>query len=401
MSSLKIIPFTDLPTADLIVDAVYEGGTQSGAASDPLAKLLPVGNQGGFRFAGKGPNKKIVVLYTSGDDKDWPDRLELTTGQFIYFGDNKTPGHELHDTPRGGNTILQNTFEALHLPNRNNIPAFFIFMKYPTPSSSRSVQFKGLAVPGFPGVPQTEDLTASWKSTNQQRFQNYKAIFTVLDVPVIKREWINDLLNDEPLSINAPQPWKKFINLGIYTPLASESTTLIRTEKQQTPDSGQKIEILSTVWHYFKDSPIAFEAFAARIFQMMDQRVIIDEITRGTIDGGRDAIGKYVLGLHQDPVYAEFSLEAKCYRPPFVTTESPNTVGVKEVARLISRIRHRQFGVLVTTSIIARQAYEEVRSDKHPIIFICGKDIADTLVENGFNTKELVNGLLEKDFGLG
>jgi hypothetical protein len=115
----------------------------------------------------------------------------------------------------------------------------------------------------------------------------------------------------------------------------------------------------------------------------------------------RDAIGKYVLGLHQDPVYAEFSLEAKCYRPPFVTTESANTVGVKEVARLISRIRHRQFGVLVTTSIIARQAYEEVRSDKHPIIFICGKDIADTLVENGFNTKELVNGLLEKDFGIG
>lgn len=128
--------------------------------------------------------------------------------------------------------------------------------------------------------------------------------------------------------------------------------------------------------------------------------MIIDEITRGTVDGGRDAIGKYVLGLHQDPVYAEFSLEAKCYRPPFVTTESPNTVGVKEVARLISRIKHRQFGVLVTTSIIARQAYEEVRADKHPIIFICGKDIADTLVENGLNTKELVNGYLEKDLGL-
>ncbi|HEX2846668.1 MAG: restriction endonuclease [Chitinophagaceae bacterium] len=401
MSTLRIIPFSDLSTADLIVDAVYEGDNKIGAGSDPLARLLPVGNQGGFRFAGKGSNKKIVVLYTSGDDKDWPDRLELTTGQFIYFGDNKTPGHELHDTPRGGNTILQQTFEALHLPDRKFVPAFFIFMKYPTPSSSRSVQFKGLAVPGFPGVPQTEDLTASWKSTNQQRFQNYKAIFTVLDVPVVKREWITDLLNSEPLSINAPQPWRKWMDQGIYTPLTSEATTLIRTEKQQTPDSNQKIEILSTVWHYFKESPIAFEAFAARIFQMMDQRVIIDEITRGTIDGGRDAIGKYVLGLHQDPVYAEFSLEAKCYRPPFVTTESANTVGVKEVARLISRIRHRQFGVLVTTSIIARQAYEEVRSDKHPIIFICGKDIADTLVENGFNTKELVNGLLEKDFGIG
>jgi hypothetical protein len=127
MSTLRIIPFSDLSTADLIVDAVYEGDNKIGAGSDPLARLLPVGNQGGFRFAGKGSNKKIVVLYTSGDDKDWPDRLELTTGQFIYFGDNKTPGHELHDTPRGGNTILQQTFEALHLPDRKFVPGIFHF----------------------------------------------------------------------------------------------------------------------------------------------------------------------------------------------------------------------------------------------------------------------------------
>jgi hypothetical protein len=46
-----------------------------------------------------------------------------------------------------------------------------------------------------------------------------------------------------------------------------------------------------------------------------DQRVIIDEITRASVDGGRDAVGRYLLGLSDDPVYAEFSLEAKCYRP--------------------------------------------------------------------------------------
>ena len=33
-----------------------------------------------------------------------------------------------------------------------------------------------------------------------------------------------------------------------------------------------------------------------------------------------------------------------------------NTVGVKEVSRIISRIRNRQFGVLVSTSAIAKQA---------------------------------------------
>jgi hypothetical protein len=89
----------------------------------------------------------------------------------------------------------------------------------------------------------------------------------------------------------------------------------------------------------------------------------------------------------------EFSLEAKCYRPP-IGDAPANTVGVKEVSRLISRLRHRQFGVLVTTSIIARQAYEEVREDRHPIIFICGRDIAEILIKNGYNTVERVGELL-------
>ena len=156
-------------------------------------------------------------------------------------------------------------------------------------------------------------------------------------------------------------------------------------------------DVLNTVWEFFKEIPLEFEKFAARIYQMMDQRVIIDEITRGVIDGGRDAVGRYLLGLPSDPVYAEFSLEAKCYRPP-LNGQSPNTVGVKEVSRLISRIRHRQFGILVTTSLVARQAYEEVREDRHPIIFISGRDIAEILIKHGFNSVDKVNSFLYKEF---
>ncbi len=43
------------------------------------------------------------------------------------------------------------------------------------------------------------------------------------------------------------------------------------------------------------------------------------------------------------------------------TYEGGATVGVADVARLISRLRQRQFGVFVTTSVVARQAYKEVR----------------------------------------
>ena len=65
---------------------------------------------------------------------------------------------------------------------------------------------------------------------------------------------------------------------------------------------------------------------------------------------------------------------------------------------MISRIRNRQFGVLVTTSAIAKQAYEEVREDKHPIFFISGADIINILIEKGINTEETLIDYLNNNF---
>jgi hypothetical protein len=397
---VRVIAYKDLLKADLIVDAVYEGEAGSHLSGEPMSELLPgIGNLGGFRAAGRGEDKKLVVLYTSGEDKDWPDQLDLNTGQFVYYGDNKTPGHELHDTGPGGNRILRHAFQLLHASpsNRSRIPPFFIFRKYPTPVSARSIQFKGLAVPGFRGLPATSDLVAVWKTSDGQRFQNYRATFTVLDVPIVKRSWLGDITAGDGMTTNAPEAWSDWVRKGRYKALTSESTTVIRSQEAQTPDVPSKVAILHIVWSHFKEAPHAFEAFAARIFQMHDARVIVDEITRASVDGGRDAIGRYLLGLSDDPVYAEFSLEAKCYAPG-IRGMTANTVGVKEVSRLISRIRHRQFGVLVTTSTIGRQAYEEVREDRHPIIFFSGKDIADILTTNGYGTPQLVEDLLHNEF---
>jgi len=399
---VRVVSYEELPTVDLIIDAVYEGQAGSHLSGEAISKLMPgTGNLGGFRVSGRGDNKKFVVLYTSGEDRDWPDRLDPNTGQFVYYGDNKTPGHELHDTRPGGNRILRLVFDALHMtpPDRTKIPPFFIFRKYPTLRSARSVQFKGLAVPGFMGLPATADLVAIWKTSKGQRFQNYQSVFTVLDTPVIERAWLNDLANGESLTVNAPSAWSDWVLKGRYRALTSESTTVIRNQEAQLPDSPAKTVILEAVWEHFKNAPRAFEAFAARVFQMHDQRVIIDEITRAAVDGGRDAVGRYLLGLTDDPVYAEFSLEAKCYRPP-LNGWSANTVGVKEVSRLISRIRHRQFGVLVTTSVVGRQAYEEVREDRHPIIFLSGKDISEILMTNGFSTPQLVKDMLLNEFSV-
>jgi Restriction endonuclease AspBHI N-terminal len=63
------------------------------AGDDPLARLLPVGNQGGFRTYGSVAKDavKLAVLYRSGAEPDWPDALDVYTGAFTYFGDNRSP----------------------------------------------------------------------------------------------------------------------------------------------------------------------------------------------------------------------------------------------------------------------------------------------------------------------
>lgn len=61
---------------------------------------------------------------------------------------------------------------------------------------------------------------------------------------------------------------------------------------------------------------------------------------------------------------------------------------------MISRIRHRQFGVFVTLSYYNKQVYKEVRDDGHPIVLISGKDIVDTLKSHGYTDPRRVENWL-------
>ncbi len=397
---MKVIGHNELQDCDLTIDAVYEGGTANNVADDVISKLMPgTGNRGGFRPAGRGRRKNFVVLYTSGRDLDWPDTLDASTGRFVYWGDNTRPGHGLHETVRGGNKLLRNVFGRLDQNDsgRLEIPPFFVFRSCPTERSSWSIQFLGLAAPGCPGTAPTDSLVAVWKSIEGQRFLNYLAVFTVLDIPVVSRQWITALAEGQTDSAAAPSAWREWVGSGQYEALTATPTSEIRSIEEQLPQNGYHRELLRTIHEHFRETPIAFESFAAKIFQFHDNRVVIDEITRAVRDGGRDAIGRYRLGVESDPVHVDFALEAKCYDPG-LEAGNPKQIGVKEVARLIARLRHRQFGVIVTTSVVGKQAYTEMRDDGHPVVVISGRDIVDILVAAGFKTKEQLSGWLANEF---
>jgi hypothetical protein len=385
------ISFERLPRADLTIGTVYEGGAQPHAAADPLARLLPCGNQGGFRFKGSRSEHdyRIALVYTSGEDPDWPDSLDPETGVFTYFGDNKRPGTELHDTPRGGNEMLQFVFECVHSdpPRRHRVPPFFVFRK--AGPGSRDVEFLGLAVPGGKAVEPIADLVALWRTSFGQRFQNYRALFTVLDIATVSRDWIDELLNGHRLGPHCPGPFRSWVEEGTYDALEAPRTIDFRTQKDQALDPQER-QLVDAIYGHYNADPHRFEACAMEIWRMFANEAV-SEITgtRPTADGGRDAVGLYSIGPAADRVHLDFSLEAKCYRPD-------RGAGTRDTSRLISRLRHRQFGVFVTTSYVSQQAYRELREDGHPVVVVCGKDIAELLRARGISTPAAVRDWIEK-----
>lgn len=384
---MSIYSDAQLETVDLIIDAVYKGyKTVKGGIADPLVKLVGVSRQGGFRYRGKSDRPTLLVLTSNLAEADWPDELDSTTGRFVYYGDNRHPGRQLHDTPRFGNQLLKQIFELAHSGNRAEVPPILIFT---SESPGRAFRFRGLAVPGHPAMPATDDLIAIWKTIGKERFQNYRAIFTILDVDVVPRAWIHAVAlgQGDIADLYAPPAWQNWINSGAYKPLEAPRSKLIRSKSEQLPLSIEDLSIIKVIKERYKNDAFGFETCAGAITKLLLKTVSRLDLTRPWRDGGRDGIGLLRLGHGSASIDVAFALEAKCYG-------LQNSVGVREVSRLISRIRHREFGVLVTTSYIDKQAYREVVDDGHPVIFVTAMDIVRVLREAGYYNPKRVSDWL-------
>ena len=253
------------------------------------------------------------------------------------------------------------------------------------------MRFLGLAVPGAQNVQPADDLVAVWRTSDGERFQNYRATFTILDVGVVPRSWLDELVTGVVLGSSCPEPYRAWVHKGNYTPLESPRTIQHRTKAQQIPETKGDERLVRVIYDYFLDDPYAFEACAIELWSMQAKESVNFVATRRSADGGRDAYGWYHLGPDADRIRLEWSLEAKLYAPE-------SSVGVKETSRLISRLRHREFGVFVTTGYVAKQAYEEMRGDGQPIVVICARDIAGLLKEHGHTTPAAVKAWLTATF---
>lgn len=383
------IQFKDLEKAELIVDCIYKGGTSGNISDEVLPRLLPkCGNSSGFRKVGRkdDPSKMAyVVLYTSMSELEWPDYLDEETGIFRYYGDNRKPGRAITDTKQGGNKLLENVFEILNSGiDLKDIPPFLVFKKT---GIGRDVQFLGLAAPGNPKISPDRDLVAFWRTVKGNRFQNYEAYFTILntDNKPVSKKWLESLIYDHENSIQyAPAVWRRFVLHGRngIEALKAPKILQIPTKYDQLQSDDEGLKCVQLIRDHYRDNPYGFEACAIDLISKMDGNFVDFSLTRPWRDGGYDAIGYYAIstgGKTNRPLKVDCALEAKCYA-------KDNGVGVKQMSRLISRIRYRQFGVMITTSYVDNQAYSEVVEDEHPILIVTATDIAGILRSSQINS---------------
>ena len=197
----------------------------------------------------------------------------------------------------------------------------------------------------------------------------------------------------------APEAWKKFVKEGRNGIQALKAPKIFkipsRYEQLQSDEEGTKC--LNYIRNYYNAFPQAFEACATNIVSKMDKNFVDFMLTRPWRDGGRDAIGHYVISTGEKanyPLKIECALETKCYN-------ENHAVGVREMSRLISRIRYRQFGIMITTSSVDNQAYSEVVEDGHPILIVTASDIASVLRNNAINSSNIDQWIKSIDNGDG
>jgi hypothetical protein len=369
---------------ELRVDAVYRNTNNWKAPADQFNRFfrfsdgVGINNTSGFRPKSKnGGSTDIVncafcVLVTTFGETHWPDRLDRESGEFLYYGDNQKPGKAVNETAVGGNRLLEHVFLNLHSGARSLIPPFLCFESF-TGSDGKYMRFLGLAAPGGQGISSLEDLVAVWRVKSGTRFQNYRALFTVLRSETVSHAWLEDLVGgmspaDSP---QCPQSWARWAKFGLYDALKCEQQIVPRSRAEQLPQTTREADVLEQILSSLTDRE--FEFAAAAIVGMMDPRFCDVEVTRAVRDGGRDVIAAYRIGHETHHVSLHACVEAKRWKPG-------SSVGVKPLMRLISRIKHRDFGVFVTTSFFDRQVQEELLEDRHPVVLVSGGDVARLLI---------------------
>ena len=318
------------------------------------------------------------------DESPWRDLIFQEEGRVLYNGDNKSSEKNANDT-FGNKKVLENLplYFSKNRSERLKAPPILVTKTIKIGNKTGFRQFIGIGIINEPPI-----LVQQYEKGNNNVFTNYQFEITLISLAsedLFNWDWIDDRRNknisDEDSLKNAPKNWIKWVNVGSEVvskiQLKINSYRLIRESEQRDllPHNKKIIDDLLNI-HYPDPiiDGIRFEALASFITTLYfsDKNYYRGWITVGSGDRGVDFVGRLDIGHDSFSNTSIIVLgQSKRYK---------NSISGERLTRVASRMTRGYIGVVVTLDVFTRQAQEEIKDDKLPIILINGKKVSELLL---------------------
>jgi hypothetical protein len=334
------------------------------------------------------------------EQSPWRDLIYQEEGRVIYNGDNKSSEKSAYET--FGNKKVLNIiplYFSKSSSERLKAPPIIITKTIKIGAKTGFRKFIGYGI-----INNDPHLIYQYEKGKDCVFANYQYEVTLFNMSTdgsIDWRWIDDRrnrnLSDEDCLRFAPEAWKNWIKHGSDSvkrnQLKIKAYKTISEEEQRNlqPQNKKIINDLLNI-HYpdpIKDG-IRFEAMASFITSLYfgDKNYERGWITIGSGDRGVDFVGRLDVGHDSFSNTSIIVLgQSKRYK---------NSISGERLTRVASRMTRGYIGVVVTLDAFTKQAQEEIKDDKLPIILINGKKVSELLLTHLNKTGKSLSKIVEE-----
>lgn len=331
------------------------------------------------------------------NDNPWRDEFYPDRGVIRYYGDNKVFEKQEKiwiGKPEGrGNKFLLEQLRICQSGSREErflhaVPLVF----FEKSSSGRSLRkFQGY------GVVENAELVTQYDIKHNLYFPNYLFTFCVFSMSSVRESfdwgWIakrcDPKLTAHDVYRNAPEEWKKWINLGNeknhLVRRKVSSFSIVMPENQMVSRNSDDERLLKAIYQYYQGRKHDFEYLALEVARKTIEEsgtsVTPGWVTPKSNDHGIDFVLRVNIGSDKLSGLQIVAIgQAKC--------EDPNgTTSALAIARTVARLKRGWIAVLVTLQAVSKAVQEEVNEDQYPIMLINGKKVVEVVARELFKSR--------------
>jgi len=329
----------------------------------------------------------------------WRDLVFQDEGRVVYNGDNKSSTTSANST-FGNKKILEvlPLYFSKNKSDRLKAPPILVTQTVKINNKTGYRKFIGIGI-----ISESPKLVQQYEKGTDFVFSNYQfvvSLFALSTEDTFDWEWIDERrdssLDDERVVLKAPKSWKKWVEFGNEilpdVKLNIKSYRVISEDEQREIPLKNNLIIKELLNVHYPDpirDGIRFEAMASFIATLFfdGQSYQRGWITVGTGDRGVDFVGRLDIGHDSFSSTSIIVLgQSKRYK---------NSISGERLTRVASRMTRGYIGLVITLDTFTRQAQQEIKDDKLPIILINGKKVSELLLnhmnKNNKTLKELVD----------